>query len=41
MMLEGEPDPKDPNYAQKMLERADRKYQFERGGGFSSDGFCS
>ncbi|MGN6110663.1 MAG: hypothetical protein ACTHU0_36510 [Kofleriaceae bacterium] len=36
MMLEGEPQPSDPDYAQKMLERAERKYNFERSGGLSN-----
>ena len=31
LMLEGEPDPRDPNYYEKRLERQKRKYNFERG----------
>src|SRR5687768_5874228 len=30
MMLEGEPQPGEPNYEKRMLERAERKYNFER-----------
>ncbi len=36
MMLEGEPQPGEPNYEKRMLERAERKYKFDRSDALSN-----